>query len=351
MPDKTPVTDADIASIADVSIDAVNRVLTGDKSIPQAEYERIVETFRDVDHLHIPAATRTAPSIGIPLPFMSLIGDYIGEVMQGISSGARELGVNLNMYTRPEGSTENLSADELGIRYQHLFGETGNDGLILIIPDVDTQLLHLCRTQQIPYVLMNHDPDEDDNNFNEVIVAIDNRTAIKEAMSYLIGLGHRRIGFITGLMQTSDAKQRRQGYIEALEAADITFDPNLVGTGNWLEQSGYEAALSLLKVPDVPTAIVASNDLMALGAARAASEMGLRVGKDLSLIGFDDIALASEVSPSLTTIAQPMDELGNAAVKLLAQLINGVSPSSPHVLFEAKLVVRQSTSAPAMQRR
>ncbi|MCC6802942.1 MAG: substrate-binding domain-containing protein, partial [Anaerolineae bacterium] len=131
----------------------------------------------------------------------------------------------------------------------------------------------------------------------------------------------------------------------AQAAVGIAYDPDLVREGNWLHENGFEHTQALLDLEQPPTAIVASNDLMAFGAIQAAHERGLHVGADLSVTGFDDIDMAALVTPSLTTMRQPMAQMGEAAVDLLVRRIDGEPIDEPHLCLDTELIVRDSTGA------
>src|SRR5215468_73739 len=147
-------------------------------------------------------------------------------------------------------------------------------------------------------------------------------------MRYLLVLGHRKIGFITGQMVMASAGERLQGYQDALREAGLPYDPSLVVEGNWTQFGGLEQTRILLeRHPDL-TAIMASDDVTAFGAMDAIKDAGMRVGEDISVIGFDDIPQAASVYPPLTTVRQPMMEMGQAAVELLVAVLDDRPPVS-----------------------
>ncbi len=166
------------------------------------------------------------------------------------------------------------------------------------------------------------------------------------ATAHLTGLGHRRIGFINGEPWMDAAIDRLKGYKQALATADIAFDPALLRDGDWLPLRGYEAALELLSLPDPPSAILCGNDLMAIGALEAASERGLRVPEDLSIMGYDDQELARYTHPPLTTILLPNYEMGQKACELLIDMAVHGKPVRPMVLkVDGPVVTRATTAA------
>jgi LacI family transcriptional regulator len=198
------------------------------------------------------------------------------------------------------------------------------------------------RAEDFPFVLI----DYDDEAPGCGVVNASNRRGTREAIRYLVGIGHRRIGFITGRDNVGATRERLAGYREQMAEAGLEVRRRDVVQGDFLEARGHAAGLELLEGPDRPTAIFASSDMAAFGAMRAADDLGVQVPGDLSVVGFDDIPEASRVVPALTTVRQPLREMGRAAVtQLLARLRD---PSEPprRVVLETELVVRGSTAPP-----
>ncbi len=179
-------------------------------------------------------------------------------------------------------------------------------------------------------------------------VVVDNVGGARQAVEHLLGLGHRRIGAIIGLPQISTTHERIHGYRQALEAAGVTVDPALMRDGHSRLEGGYRAALALLGLPRPPTAIFATNNLMAIGLMRAVAERGLSCPDDLSVVCFDDFEWASVFHPRLTTVAQPTYEMGAKAVELLFGRLDGTVTGEPReVVLAPTLLVRDSCAAPA----
>jgi LacI family transcriptional regulator len=167
------------------------------------------------------------------------------------------------------------------------------------------------------------------------------------ATEYLVGLGHRRIAFVAGRPDLRSSNLRDAGYRRALAEAGIPFDPALVAVGRYEQDTVREVAQRLLAGPDRPTAVFAANDLSAIAIIEIAAELGLEVPRDLSVIGFDDIPEASRSTPPLTTVRQPMQRLGAAAVDLVVGLLNGETPERTHLRLPTRLVRRATTAPPA----
>lgn len=183
-------------------------------------------------------------------------------------------------------------------------------------------------------------------------IIVDNVALGRTAASYLVRLGHTRIGFIHGVEGSSSSAARYEGYVQTLRSHEIQPDPALVERGDFSYAGGLEAARKLLSLPDRPTAIFAANDQMAFGVMNAAAQMGLSIPGDVSVIGVDDIEAAALVVPGLTTLRQPTREMGTCAVQVLERLIKaqqelgGADEAIGQRVFEAELIVRGSCSSP-----
>jgi DNA-binding LacI/PurR family transcriptional regulator len=173
-------------------------------------------------------------------------------------------------------------------------------------------------------------------------VTIDNFNGIVDSFHYLWSLGHRRIGFITGLQDSNVGKDRLKGYKSALISRDIPVDSELIYTGDYSYKSGEKGATYLLSLKERPTAIMCANDSMAIGAIKAIREKGFSIPDDISIIGFDDIDVASQVHPSLTTMAVPIKQIANTSIDILTSLIEGDDLDYQHTILPARLVVRNS---------
>nr|WP_230979124.1 DNA-binding transcriptional regulator CytR [Intestinirhabdus alba] len=176
-------------------------------------------------------------------------------------------------------------------------------------------------------------------------VHIDNLTAAFNAMNYLLELGHRRIGCIAGPEEMPLCHYRLQGYVQALRRSGFSVDPHYIARGDFTFEAGGNALMQLLELPQPPTAIFCHSDVMALGALSCAKRQGLKVPDDLSIVGFDNIALAEFCDPPLTTVAQPRFEIGREAMLLLLDQMRGQNVTGGSRLMECELIVRGSTRA------
>jgi len=217
-------------------------------------------------------------------------------------------------------------------------------GLILLPPiSENDQLAELCRELGCRYVRMG----SAQIDTAEHMVASNDRQAVMEATRYLIAQGHRRIGLISGPHGFRSARERRQGFEEALAEAGIKLPRSLIADGNYTFESGIAATQSLLDVSPRPTAIFASNDDMAAGVLLAARQRGLSVPEQLSIVGFDDQPLAARLWPPLTTVHWPMKAMGrSAALKLIADMIDENEEVEEPSMFVSTLVKRGSVAPP-----
>jgi LacI family transcriptional regulator len=173
-------------------------------------------------------------------------------------------------------------------------------------------------------------------------IVVDNRHGGRQATLHLIGGNHRRIGCICGPSNLTSAKERLQGYKDAVSEARLPVDPALIQMGNFHIEGGYEAVQVLLKLSNRITAVFAANDLMAVGALRGIAARGLRVPDDVAVVGFDDIALAKYTEPPLTTIKQPIREIGKLATELIMARVNGERREPQNHRLKTNLIVRGS---------
>jgi DNA-binding LacI/PurR family transcriptional regulator len=198
------------------------------------------------------------------------------------------------------------------------------------------------RAERFPFVIIDHDDDAPGCD----VIAADNLGGARQAVTHLVELGHRRIAIITGDPVAGSSHQRVLGYREALATGGLPFDESLIVQGDFLEPRAHLATLQLMRLSEPPTAIFASSDLAAFGVMRAARELGLRVPEDLSVVGFDDIPEASYVGPPLTTVLQPLREMGRAGVRRLAELVRDPVEASMRMTLATTLMVRGTTAPP-----
>jgi LacI family transcriptional regulator len=326
----------DVAHRANVSIATVSHVINKTRPVSSELRERVYAAMEALGYERnvVARALRSKQSLTIGVIVPDSTNPFFAEVMRGIEdvSLAREYSVIL-CDTRGDLATEELHTRNLVAKQV--------DGIIYIAAGKGYTHIEKLIARSLPVVLVERDPLE----MAADAVLISNFDGGYAATSYLTGLGHRRVACITGPSRLTLRGDRLEGYRRAMEDAGLRVQEQMVQGGDFSCGSGYRAAKTLLALPQRPTAIFAFNDLMALGVLRAAHEAGLQVPDQLSVIGFDDIYLASFAMPALTTIRLPKHEMGRqAADMLLRRIDDGLHPSQRQQL-PIELIVRRSTAA------
>jgi LacI family transcriptional regulator len=255
---------------------------------------------------------------------------FLPGLLQGITRAARHYGYHLLF--RP------IEPDEPDDSYVELARGRHTDGLILSGPRSDDPHLLDLHQEGFPLVLHGQLPGADIPS-----VDVDNVRGARTAVEHLMALGHRRIGMITNApLAYTSSRQRLDGYRQALKGAGLPYDESIVRHGNFDEESGRAAMEALLALDQRPTAVFVASDMVAMGALRAIQDQGLRVPKDIAVVGFDDIAASRFITPALTTVHVPTFGLGWSAAELLIRIIEQDIPDEIHVLLETELMVRES---------
>jgi LacI family transcriptional regulator len=333
---KTP-TIIDVARESGVSYSTVSRTLSGYEHVKASTREKVLRAAEKLGYVPNQQARSLAGGrsnlIGVLVPALS--NGYISEIVRGVDEELAKSNYNLILYTthRHQGKESSYVATIIN---------GGADGLLLVVPLISTSYLHALRQQSFPYVLI----DQSDEMEQSPVVTATNWQGAYEATRYLIELGHHRIGFVAGLPGLNSAAERLDGYLTALADHGIASCPQLVVEGDFLETGGFQAAQRMMALPEIPTAIFASNDLSAFGVMEAIRQNGLRMPDDISVIGFDDIPQASIGFPKLTTVHQPLEQLGRQAVTMLLNLLENPTPDSRRVVLPTQLTIRDSCAAP-----
>ena len=273
--------------------------------------------------------TRRTHTIGVLLP--DLFGEFFSELIRGIDRAARKRGYHLLV----SGSHGDRAETREMLRAMR--GRV--DGLVVLSADLDPRELDANLPAEFPAVLLNGDGTRDYD-----AIRVDNYGGASALVRHLIGLGHRRIGFVTGPPGNYDATERLRGFRDAMARGGG--QPIAEIRGDFREEAGYRAAARVLRARPRPTAVVVANDAMAIGLLFALRERNVRVPEDLALVGFDDIPIARFTTPPLTTVRIPITELGSRATARLLQLVEGGKGRSRRIeTLETTLVVRSSCGA------
>jgi LacI family transcriptional regulator len=332
------VTIRQVAELAGVSIATVSRVLNGRADVSEETRQVVRQVARDHGYgprRPQPGMPRRTGLVGVTMPFTDPA--YFASILSGVAEALYERDMRVVLCpTRHEHDREVSLLDRL------MHGET--DGALLVLPEESNEELRLLTDHGYRFVVV--DPLRDLDEGIPVVSAA-HASGANQATRHLLELGHRRIGVITGPPEGTASKSRLQGYHAALAADGVMPDPDLEVAADFVIAGGVTGANRLLDLPEPPTAIFAFNDSLAIGALRAARARGLRLPGDLSVVGFDDTREASIVHPALTTVRQPLAELGRMAVTLLTRLLERQPFEPLHVELATKLVIRDSTAPPA----
>lgn len=328
----------DIAALAGVSVATVSRVLNERPDVSTATREAVLRHVREMGYV----SNRTARGlvsgrtglIGLTVPFV--FGEYFSQIVAGAAEALYERDARFVLCP-----TRHEHDREISLLERLMHGTS--DGAVLILPSESSAELTQLRQRGYPFVVV--DPPVPVSNDIPVIAAA-NWAGAKVAMEHLIALGHTRIATITGTRDWISSVDRLAGYHSALLTAGLPISPELAQEADFSIAGGYRAAQHLLALASRPTAIFAQNDNMAAGVLRAAHEHGLCIPADLSIVGFDDIELASVVIPALTTVGQPLQEMGRLAVTVLYRQLDGQPLDATRIELSARLVVRDSTAPP-----
>jgi LacI family transcriptional regulator len=332
VPPRSRVTIRDVAAQANVSVATVSKVLNQRYGVSAETFARVTAVIKELGY----EASLVAQSlrnhrtnvIGI---LVADIEPFSTELLKGAADAIRGTGFELVVY-----SAGGRTGDPQGWEQRYLTRLSGTlvDGAVLVTPAVDLEGL-----PGTPVVAV----DPHTGRSPLPTIDSDNLRGGQLATEHLLELGHRRIALITGRADLKSAQQRETGYRRALVAAGVPVDASLVRPGDYDHDVAARSARELLSGPDRPTAVFAANDISAIAVIETALELGLRVPDDLSVVGFDNIAESALCTPPLTTVQQPIREMGHRAITLLVQLINREEPGDTHITLGTDLVVRHST--------
>lgn len=337
----------DIARLAGVSKATVSRVLNQKQHVDPITRERILKIVQEQSFVPSITASGLAGGrtrmLGVLMP--ALTWPMVTEFLRGVGLTMRQTNYELMLYSIPDVKHEQDRSDII----DRIVGANLVAGLLAAFPGPSVKYLATLQEASLPVVLID---DQNTPPENMHWVGIDNYQAAYTATQYLLQLGHRRIAHIQGPVRYKVSLDRYQGYCDALVEAGIAPDPELVQAGDFTPPSGQAATATFLALPEPPTAIFAASDYMAYGAITAASAAGLRIPHEISIVGFDDNFSSAHMQPSLTTIRQPIDEMGKWGMELLISLLE--KPYQPEAaqtqpvrqLFPSPLMVRQSCGAP-----
>jgi len=322
------VTLAEVALAACVSPMTASRAINNRSGVSRQTREHILQVAADMGYVVNRAAQKLSggKSHIIGILATDLGNQFTSALIAGASDAAWEAGYETLVYShverekRPSGSVMQLLRQI-------------SDGVIVVLP-LEFGYLGELTSANIPVITIDHRGE----HAEFPSVAANSYDGARTAIKHLLGLGHRRIAYISGDERLASARDRRHAYIDTLAQFGLELDPALVVAGDFSQNRGFQATTELLSLAHPPTAIFA-----------AIREAGLRVPDDMSVLGFDDIPAAAQFYPALTTVRQPLHQMSRSAVNTLLALIAGIAPASPQVTLPTELVVRASTAAPTLR--
>lgn len=336
------VTIQDVAARAGVSAMTVSRVINQPARVAPATRERVERAIRELHF--VPNALARGLLHGRTQAIALLVGDISNPFFTQIARSAEDV-AQRNGYTLILANSDESPEKER--QYIHTLLSRQIDGL-LVAPagNASRPLLDLLSQRKKPFVLIDRVMD----GVAADMVVGDSIGGARTLTEHLIGLGHERIALVNGSAEVSTARERRRGYIEALRLHGIEVRPELIVEGNFKREGGVQAARRLLALPadQRPTAIFADNNFHAIVVIEALHDAGLSVPDDIALVCFDDLELASALSPFLTVVSQPTRTFGTIAMQFLIERLNVVEPLPPRkVILPPELIVRISCGARA----
>ncbi len=334
------VTLKDVAARAKVSYQTVSKVLNGKASVAPATEARIWQAIEELGYrpnvLARSLRKQSSHLIGYswhPMP-PDQANPILDKFLSSAVKAAEAAGYHLLLF--PTSLDEDPTHS-----YQQLISTNRVDGFILSSTNYDDPRIRLLLDLDFPFVAFGRS----DPSLTFPFVDVDGRAGTRQATEHLIRQGHRRIGLLAWPRTSRSGTARRNGYLEAMEAAGLPIHPAWIQEGEGTFQVGYRLAQELLRLPEPqrPTAVVAVTDPLAIGAMRAAQDAGLAIGAEFGVTGFDDTPGIQHLTPPLTSVRQPIWEVGQRIVEVLTELLMGRQPTETEILLQPTLIVRQSS--------
>jgi len=337
----------DIARLTQLSKMTVSRALTNSGYVSQEARDKVQAAASQLNYefnfIGRQLTRNKTGLLGVITSFEGFVGTYyFGRIIEGLQQGLAGTDYHLTLY---DSSSESFNDGQKCAKLCH---QRRVDGLAVIAPHTDDDFIKTFSDLQVPIIVIGGSPIHKTISY----IDVDNFGGAYAATEHLIHLGHKKIGFIAGLANLSDARQRQEAFEKAMADHKLPVKPSWIIEGKYQTRLAFHGCLDLLSQDDRPTAIFASNDLMALGVMDAARTLGLKIPEDLSLVGFDDIRGADMTTPPLTTVHQPSYQFGKTSAQYLLKTITGADGNG--VLREklpAELVIRASTMTLGMHQK
>lgn len=332
------ITIADIAKKAKVSKMTVSRVLSGKGPVKQETHDRIKKIIDEMGYqpnwMARSLASNRSMILGVIIPKIEhmFLDNYIAQILSGVTDVALQNDYRIMLC--PIEPVPNQDSEYLSVARSRLL-----DGMILLKTKVEDPNINVLADSGFPFVLINHKKYSKNINF----VDSKNIQGAKMAVQHLYEKGHREIAFIAGSMDETNARDRLKGFREAMAESGLNCPDEWIVYGDFDKDTAYRESEKIFLSSKRPTAIFCSDDYMAIGIMDRIKQNGLKIPEDIAVIGFDDIELADYVKPTLTTIRQPIYELGKMGAQILLKLIDDMKNGPVHKLLNVELVERDST--------
>jgi LacI family transcriptional regulator len=326
----------DVAELAGVSTATTSRVLSGKGYVSEKLRQRVLAAVKELDYTPDGVARsmsqRRTHTLGLVVS--DVTNPHFTAIARAVEDAAQASGYSVMLCN----SDENLEKER---KYLYILREKRVDGILLA--PASEEVVHIERAIAAGTKLVLIDRTAPGLSVPSVLV--DNFGGMYQATDYLLRLGHRRIGMVTGNLAITTGREREQGFEAALRAARVPLDPELIVAGGLSERGGYEAGLRLWQLPERPTAIISWNNLTTTGLLLALHECGARIPDDVSVLGFDDLSYYAMLEHPLTVVVQPIYELGRQACELLLRLIAGetaLASEATQIRLPTRLIIRES---------
>lgn len=321
---------SDVAKKAGVSIVTASRVINGADTVREANRQKVLAAMEALNYQpnHAARILATGKTGTIGVTISKLNDTFLEGVVKAVNTRLEQHDLFLALSVMPGGVEKN-----------YLFQRDRVDGIILISPTNEGKLMDQLKRQRIPFVLLDNQEAHDATS-----ILVDNFKGGVDATRHLLDLGHTRIAHLSGPELYLSSRERKRGFQTALREDGL--QPYKIESCDFTVQDGYNAVTRWMKQKSLPTAIFAADDFIALGALNAILNAGLRVPEDISLIGYDNQLFSAQLHPGLSTIEQPVLEMGKQGVDLLVEMINKGNNENQTIKLKPKLIVRESTARP-----
>lgn len=330
---------SDVAALAGVSSSSVSRYLNGHR-VRQADLIAGAITKLSYEPSPIARSLRSGRTQSVGVIVADVANPFFAFAFKGIESEIRQTGASTPAPIQLFLCNTEESVERLLVLLDSLSGRV--DGLI-IAPPVESPPPEDLLRQRVPVVLL--DREFSGPAFADSVL-VDNAGGVVSAVTHLAELGHQRIGFISGPLDSTPGRGRFEGYCQGMDVCGLPMSDGLVATGDFREQGGQKGVRSLLELDPPPTALVSGNNLMSLGALAELARREVQVPEEISFVGFDDLEAAALLRPAVTTISRPMEEQGAAAMRLLRARLRGEEGPPQRIVLPTRLTIRGSTTSP-----